>query len=207
MCKTSDSPLGRDREGNSDEVGSKEAFERIYLLFFPKVRGWLLQRGFKEQQAEELAQDTFTRVHGGLDGFRGDSSLFTWILTIAKRLASNHYRDSNALKRRGIEVSLEAKEEAEGLGLPEASQDPDPLDNLLSNEFRESLDRAVQALPPRQKGCIQLRARVYKYKEIAQLLDIKIDTVKSHLHQAREQLKDAFPNHSFTSGGDQEDEP
>lgn len=134
------------------------------------------------------------RVYQGIGRFRGDASFETWLFRITwNRWSKELHSATNLRKRR--EVPLDETVEAEGplpieaMALVNWCQE-DPLDNALTGERRALLQRELQVMPPQMRRCILLL--VYqgcKYREIAALLQISIETVKSHLHQAKTRLK------------------
>ena len=61
----------------------------------------------------------------------------------------------------------------------------------MSGERREQLRSALEELPPRMRDCLLLRLdKGLKYREIAEIMNTRVDTVKSQLYQAKERLKD-----------------
>ncbi len=177
----------------SDRLPKDEVFERLFELHQPWLQRWFVSSGFTIGESEDLTQETFVKVYRGLDGFRGESSVGTWIKTIATRLALNHKRASQAQKRRALEISLD-QDESVGCQL-ESDSAAGPLQLVLHREVREYLEKAIEALPRQRRRCLMLRVRGYKYKEIAFLLGISIEAVKSQLNQARNQLKPVLSEH------------
>ena len=93
-------------------------------------------------------------------------------------------------KRDAQEVSLEEP----GTGGPADSAwesgETGPLDGVLADERSKKLRRAFEELPPQMRRCVMLRVdQDLKYREIAVQMDVSIDTVKAHLFQARQILK------------------
>ena len=190
-----ETPSRRDR----DQDRLRERFERYY----GPVSFYFNRLGFSREDSHDLAQDTFVRAYRGLGGFRGDARFKSWLFTIAKNVGSNETRAQQAGKRSGREIDLDALgtesplRDAEGeeesraekgdYALPDAG--PDPLEGLLAVEQRELLREALGGLPDRMRRTVYLR--VYQeltYREIAEILKVSIQTVKSQLHQARQRL-------------------
>ena len=169
----------------------EEAFRRIFERSYRPVVGFFRRHGFSHEDCEELAQETFFRVHKSLGEFRGAARFDTWLFQIAANLYRNALRDQGAQKREGREISLDAAPAPSPLEtqIPPA-EDPSPLEELLERECDEKLQRAICALPPQRRRCVELRvAGGLKYREIAEVLRISIDTVKTHLNHARQQLR------------------
>src|SRR3954468_7972952 len=87
---------------------------------------------------DELVQDTFVRAFNSLDGFRGESSLRTWLFTIERRLLLDRRR---SIRRRGEEVEVQ-----EG----DATTEYDSLDSVVADETRHRLRGAMEKLSPTQ---------------------------------------------------------
>jgi RNA polymerase sigma-70 factor (ECF subfamily) len=175
---------GIDLEGN---------FERLFKLHDRRIRSYFLQRGFTAEEASDLVQEVFLRVSRGLETFRGDARFKTWLFEIADHVAQNEMRRRSTGKRKGREISLETggpSEEGEPARFEPPPQPPRALDEMLKRERAERLGRAIQDLPPKMRACFQMRYRQgRKYEEIALLMNVSIDTVKAHLHQAKQKLR------------------
>lgn len=173
-------------------------FDRLFERHGQEVHRFFVRQGFSFDRAAELTQETFIRVYQGLSEFRGTSTPRTWIFSIARNLSLNTRRDERTQKRLGTTISLDelGPPEEEGpsaaAALPDRSA-PDPLDGILRRERSERLWRAVDELPPRMAQCVRLRLEQERsYQEIADLLGVAIDTVKSQLHQAKGRLRETL---------------
>jgi RNA polymerase sigma-70 factor (ECF subfamily) len=128
-------------------------------------------------------------VFRGVNSFRGQSSLRTWIYRIAVNEAHNHRRWFVRHCRR--EVSLE-KEGTEQEGRIEMAQDPgpSPYDQTLDKETRVLVERALTRINPLFRTAVVLRdIQNMSYEEIAEILQISLGTVKSRILRGREALK------------------
>ena len=175
---------GIDPEGN---------FERLFKLHAPVIRNYVLRRGLSAEEARDSTQEVFLRVSRGLSSFRGDSQFRTWLLEIADHVYQNELRRRSTGTRKGKEISLETGgqgEEGEPARFEPPPQPPKALDEVLKREQAERLSQAIEDLPPKMRACFQLRyGQGRKYEEIAVLMNVSIDTVKAHLHQAKQRLK------------------
>ncbi len=174
-------------------IDPEESFRRIHRHYYPLVRSFFARRGFTEQEIEDLAQETFFRVYRKLDGFRGDSQFETWLFQVTANVYKNELRSRTAQKRDAQEVSLEDAESGppggEG-GVSLTAVETGALDDMLTGERAEMLHRAMRELPPQMRRCVELRVCWdLKYREIAVLMGVSIDTVKAHLFQARQLLR------------------
>jgi RNA polymerase sigma-70 factor, ECF subfamily len=119
-----------------------------------------------EAQAEDVAQETFVRVWKGLGKFRGESSLSTWIFTIARRACLD------ALKRRKKTVCLD-----------EVVERPRVDRELLD------IDALLQELPEREREAVVLfYLEDRSYEEVARTMETPMGTVKTLLFRARKQM-------------------
>lgn len=174
-------------------IDREESFHQIFRQYSRLVRSFFARRVRSEEEVEDLVQETFFRVHRNLDLFRGDSKFETWLFQVSANVYKNAVRSQTTQKRDAPEVSWdEATSSAlgeDGSVLWEAREDG-PLEDLLQDERSRMLYLAMQELPPQMRRCVELRvSRDMKYREIADLMDVSIDTVKAHLFQARQQLR------------------
>lgn len=177
---------GKDREEN---------FRQIFLFFYRWTLRIFVRRGFPEDEAKDLVQDTFLRVHEKLATFRGDSPFESWLYRVADNIYKNRLRTLATQKRAAQEVAWEDVVEGDLAAKPTGdfrlrTSADGPLDQILTEEREERLYRAVADLPPQMRRCVLLRVvGDLKYREIAAILRVSVDTVKAHLYQARQQLK------------------
>ena len=144
------------------------------------------------EDAEEVAQDVFVRVHRALQRFRGDSEFSTWMYRIAVNLARNKYRWN---KSRGgnraisIDAPIEGRDgETSGMDLPENRPGPDEETQLA--EFQQNVTEELEKLPPLYREALVLRnIEQMSYEDIATLLGCKLGTIKSRIARAREELR------------------
>ena len=175
---------GIDPEGN---------FGRLFERHARGIHYFFLRRGFSAEEARDLVQDVFLRVSRGLPKFRLESQFKTWVFEIADNVAQNELRRRSTAKRKGKEISFDTGgqgEEGEPAPFEPPPQPPKALDEVLKREQEERLSRAIQDLPQKMRACFQLRyGQDRKYEEIAVLMNVSIDTVKAHLHQAKQRLR------------------
>jgi RNA polymerase sigma-70 factor (ECF subfamily) len=176
-------------------IDREETFRQLYVLHFRSVYRFFARRGFGPDECLDLAQETFLRVHEHLGAFRGDARFETWLFKIATNLYRNRLRTLATLKRHAQEVPLDSAPEGDlSAGRPEANlpatREPGPLCDVLAEERLKLLRNAMDQLPAQMRRCVLLRVEGdFKYREIAHLMQVSVDTVKAHLFQARQQLK------------------
>jgi RNA polymerase sigma-70 factor, ECF subfamily len=175
-------------------IDPEENFRKIFHYYSRIIYKFFAKRGFNEAECEDLVQETFLRVHRNLDSFRGDAQFGTWLFQVSANVYKNELRSRTAQKRDAQEVSLEDSEPY-GSGMSGARislelEGEGPLEDMLTDERSEVLRRAMADLPTQMRRCVELRVNQdLKYREIAVLMGVSIDTVKAHLFQARQLLK------------------
>jgi len=132
-------------------------------------------------EAEDLAQEAFLRVWRGLGNFRGEARFTTWLYRIVTNLCYNRLA---SLRRQLLDAGEGG---VDALALP---SDGDPPAVVEVAERRAFLHRQIVALPDKYRLVITLfYLQEFSYQEIAQVLDLPLGTVKTHLFRARERLK------------------
>lgn len=164
--------------------GEAAAFEAIVRTYQRRIYGVALRMTRRHEVADDITQETFVRAYSHLHRFELGRPLAPWLTRIAVNLSINHL---NGAARREQPFA-----EGDGpTGEPPADKENNPLNDLMSKEFREALDRAVQKLPPEQKAVFVLKvSEDMRYEDIAAALDISTGTVMSRLFRARQRLKE-----------------
>jgi RNA polymerase sigma-70 factor (ECF subfamily) len=80
------------------------ALDILYRRFHPRVAAWCLRFCGNRQDAADLAQEVFVRVHERLDSFRGDSRFSTWLYTVARRVAINRAEASRLRRTESLDA-------------------------------------------------------------------------------------------------------
>jgi len=167
----------------------------VFLEYQDRVRRFFRKKGVPEEEAPDLTQDTFLRVFRAEASFDNRVQLEAWLFEIARGVWINCLRDRKAKKRAGASISLdEPDREGEPRDVSDAAYQPgdgqDALTGAITREQLEILRRALDELPEQMRQCVSLRLRDdLKYKEIAEVMRISIETVKSHIHQAKQRLR------------------
>jgi len=168
-------------------TGDRGAFrvlvERHYTAVFRLCRSILRN----SEDAEDATQEVFVRVHQNLTQFAGRGAFGAWL----RRLTVNHCLNrtqSAATKASSRSCSLDLLAET----LPAASE-TDPEERLLRSEERTGIKRALDELPPSQRAALSLRLiQGLSYEEIADLMGVPVNSVRSWLHRGRARLREAL---------------
>ncbi len=173
------------------EGDEEEFFEGLFDRYYRPVSRFFAKRGISKDECLDLTQDTFLGVHRGISRFRRSDDVEKWLFTIAANVWRNRCRGQSTQKRSALVLSLESGAVDTSVISAQGSSPPTPEANALSDERIQLLRRAVAELPPQMRRCVFLRIdQDLKYREIADLLCISIDTVKSLLGQAKKRLKE-----------------
>ena len=176
-----------------DRGSGRDELEALFQQSYRKVVYYFVRAGFTAENAKDAAQETFYRASRGWDDFRGDASRETWLYEIARNIYKNSLRDGSTLKRQGVEVSIDSPSsggERDERAVPELpATQPDPEWQAMRSEDADRLGKAIARLPDHRRRCVELRLLDLQYDEIAGIMGISIETVKSHLYQARESLR------------------
>ena len=134
-------------------------------------------------EAEDAAQETFVRMYTKLHTYQSDRKLSSWVLSIA-----SHYCIDRLRRRRFNWLSLD--EEPVAAVLPSGGRGPE--ERALCRETRDEVQSLVDRLAPGYRAPLILRYwHDLSYAEIAQVMGLSVQAVKSRLHRARLQLADA----------------
>ncbi len=164
-------------------------FDRLFRQHYRLVCLYFIRLGARPEEASDLAQEVFLNAYGALDEFRGESSEKTWLFSIAKNKWRNWLRDKSRHKRSAPETPIDQLLD-EGWQPIESTETADPLKGSIVSERQQKVLDAINSLPPRMRRCLMLRvAQDKKYREIADVMQISIQTVRSQLSQGRDHLK------------------
>lgn len=159
--------------------GQEEAFNALVQAYKERLYWHIRRFVCSHDDADDLLQDTFIKIWNGLENFREDSKLFTWVYRIATNEALNFIRRK---KIRGM-LSME------------------PLDNILhkkidddvwfnGNELQRELHKAIQKLPTKQRLVFNLRYfDELSYNEISEILNTSAGSLKASYHHAYIKIK------------------
>jgi RNA polymerase sigma-70 factor (ECF subfamily) len=173
---------------------NKPDFQAIYVSFGEKIRRYLA-RLVGEADFEDVTQEVFLKVNASLAEFRSDSSLSTWIYRIATNAAIDHNRKSlTRLKEQAAEGHLPDNSMTE----ESMAVDPTPPQDrqLIRKEMSACIRGIVDGLPENYRTVLILSdLEELTNNEIAEVLDISLETVKMRLHRARTRLKKELEHH------------
>src|SRR4051794_1739358 len=161
-------------------AGDLQAFERLYRMYQPRLTRFLTTLLRRPQLIEEVLDDTMMVVWQSADRFRGSSKLSTWIFAIA-------YRKAHKARLKWPDPIEEPEQDTR------LSEDPAPDDELHHQKLHDSLMRAMDQLSADHRAVVELTYfHGLGYREIAEIVDCPVDTVKTRMFHARRRLKQAI---------------
>lgn len=161
-------------------AGDLQAFERMYRLYQPRLTRFLTTLLRRPQLIEEVLDDTMMVVWQTADRFRGSSKPSTWIFAIA-------YRKAHKARLRWPDPVEDPESDNR------VSEEPAPDDELHHQRLHDSLMRAMDTLSADHRAVVDLTYfHGLGYREIAEIVDCPVDTVKTRMFHARRRLRQAI---------------
>jgi len=160
--------------------GDVESFEKIYRAYTDYVYNVAFRIVQNREDAQEVTQEVFISVYRNIKNFRFQAKLKTWIHRITVNKAINCTKKESKVKNKTVDY----------MDASIADNSLNPLDEKSEREDKEGMiNKLLEALTPEQRACIVLRnIEGLSYKEIAQVLNIGINAVRSRLKRAREKV-------------------
>ena len=162
--------------------GDASALETLLVRYQPRLYRFSLRMCGNVDEAGDVAQDSLISMARSLRDFRGDASVSSWLYTIARRNCIRKRRRSKFAPAREESLDAPASETAGRVTDPS----PTPEQSATNREIEIALTRAIDALDPPQREVLVLRdVEGLSAPEVARILEISVDAVKSRLHRAR----------------------
>ena len=161
-------------------------FEALYRKYFARVYRYFNRScGVSDDESQDLAQETFKRIYENFNQYRGEAE-WGFIQITAKRVLLNWLRSARTAKRWAQLVDIDDPELALD---PAAANEPDFIERQDRDARIRCLLDAIVELPERQRECFRLSVVGFKYNEIAKILKVTEDAVKSRVRDAKRQLR------------------
>ena len=172
------------------QTGDTEAFDQLVSRYRTRIFGMIYNMVHNEQDAWDLAQDSFVKAWKSITRFRGQSSFYTWIYRIVMNVTIDWLRKKQ-VKGAGGEFNdeIELKEiDPASRTVPKA--DALPHERMEHAEIRSRIEAAIAQLSPEHRAVILMKEMEdMQYHEIAESLGCSIGTVMSRLFYARKKLQ------------------
>jgi RNA polymerase sigma-70 factor, ECF subfamily len=181
------------------QAGDTGAFDQLVTRYRTRIFGMIYNMVHNEQDAWDLAQDSFVKAWKSIGRFRGKSSFYTWMYRIVMNVTIDWLRKKQ-VKGAGAEFddAVQLKEiDPAAKTAPKAEELP--YERMERGELRAKIDKAIAQLSPEHRAVILMKeTEGMQYHEIAESLGCSIGTVMSRLFYARKRLqnllKDVYEN-------------
>lgn len=187
-----------------NQDGQDDAFKLLFQGYFHRIVRFFANRGFSYDDSLDLTQETFLRVFRYGGGFRGEASPRNWLYQIATNVGKNEWRRRGTSKRKAqltpVEVAVDVYASEYGLwpGAGEAAH----VEAVFAGERLAAARAAILELPPRMRQCLLLFCfHEMSYNEIADVMKISLDTVRSQIRDGRERVKARVAELTGHTGG------
>lgn len=172
------------------QAGDTEAFDELVTRYRTRVFSMIYNMVHNEQDAWDLAQDSFLKAWKSIGRFRGQSSFYTWIYRIVMNVTIDWLRKkqvkaggaefNDAIQLREIDPASKTVPKTEAL----------PHQVMERDEIRARIEKAIGQLSPEHRAVILMKEiDDMQYHEIAEALGCSIGTVMSRLFYARKKLQ------------------
>ncbi len=161
--------------------GDMRAFETLYRNYFPRLARFIERMTRRPELVEEILNDTMFVVSTSAHKYNRSSKVSTWVFAIAYRKSLKALRD--------VDIPVESDEAADAIADP-----AEPRDEVMQAQLRRVLSEAVDALSANHRAVIELTYfHEIGYREIAQIMECPVETVKTRMFHARRRLKALLP--------------
>ena len=168
--------------------GDNTAFDDLVIKYTPKLYGLIYHMTSNHEDTDDILQDVFAKAHRALKKFRGKSTFYTWIYSIATNMTLNSLKKRNrrrTMSLNDVDLAIE-KDEA----FIEATSKSDPVREANIVELQERLNIAMQELSePHRMVVTMFDIQGMPHREISKILGISEGTVRSRLFYAHRLLQ------------------
>lgn len=179
---------------NEDAEAFRELFDRYNQRAYSVALGVVKN----PQDALDIVQEGFVKVHKHIKNFEGSSSFYTWLYRIIMNLSIDHIRRSKRATRIDYDDRvLRSADEVEGDGtiMPDILGSS-PKKSVLRRELSEAIAAALEELPEHHRAVILLReVEGMTYEEMADTLEVPKGTIMSRLFHARRKMQESLDDY------------
>lgn len=159
--------------------GDPDAFAAFVDAYKAPVRAFVRRSGVPASDCEDVFQDVFIKIHQNVDRFEAERELHPWVFTIVVNTTRSYFRRA---ERRAISIELAPMAAMESHG-PSAER------TCVARQALHRLERDIRELPDRHREALLLAVfENMRMKDIASVLDVPVNTVKTWLRRARARL-------------------
>ena len=170
------------------QAGDARAFDELVVKYSPRLYGLVYNMTSNHEDTNDLLQDVFAKAFRSVNGFRGKSSFYTWIHSIAVNMTIN------CLKKRGRrfqmsldDVDLNIQNDKEFIELTASSS---PVREADLGELQQKLNESMLKLSPEHRAVVTMfDIQGMPHAEISKILGVSEGTIRSRLFYAHRQLQ------------------
>ena len=174
--------------------GDKEAINTILHSVQPRIYRFSLQMCRNETDAEDVVQETLFTLFQKIEEIRSESAIYPWLYTVARNCCYKKFRlraKNKAIQDEGVPVEVSEFTQGGRAGV-------DPVESMEATESRERVTRAIHKIRPLYREVLILRdVEGLSGPEAASIIGVSESTVKSRIHRARAELRDAYDNQPY----------
>ena len=164
--------------------GDLQAFDEVYERFGEMIYNLALRLAVNREEAADLTQEIFLRIYRHLGSFGGRSTLKTWVF----RIAINHCRDRLSRHYPATQSIDDGAEEGSGVTIADPGRGPEEL-AVAADEGRRVMEGLSRVAPVFREAVVLRDLEGLSYEEIAEVLGVRVGTVRSRIARGREQLR------------------
>ncbi|HXL01959.1 MAG TPA: sigma-70 family RNA polymerase sigma factor [Candidatus Atribacteria bacterium] len=169
--------------------GNEDLFYFLVRRYEKQILNYIYRLVKQREEAEDLAQETFTKAFFALRQYDHTYEFSTWLFRIALNVCRDYFR-RRKIAFFSLNTPVGEEEETEWGELIEQNSFPDPDGELDNRELRRELEKAIDHLPLKFKEVIVLRhLEGLSYSDISEITNLPAGTVKTYLHRARKKLQ------------------
>jgi RNA polymerase sigma-70 factor (ECF subfamily) len=170
-------------------AGDRAAFQTLFEKYHRRAFAIAIGVVKRPEDALDVVQDAFIKVHKHIGNFQGTSSFYTWLYRIVMNLAIDHIRKARKVTEWGDDVQRD-DDAGDGTLVPHMP-DENPSKAVVRRELSAKINAALETLPEYHRAVILLReVEGMSYEEMAQVLDVPKGTIMSRLFHARRKLQE-----------------
>jgi len=185
------------------QKGDNEAFKTLVEKYHKKAYSIALGMVHNPEDAMDITQEAFIKVHKYIDNFKGSSSFYTWLYRIVINLCIDFLRREGKYSTVGYDDALthgsngQQPLDTEPNGpVPQLEQTQNPSQELGRKEVGEQIQKAIDSLSANHRTVIVMReVEGLSYREMAKILGCSQGTIMSRLHHARYRLRKILKNY------------
>lgn len=171
------------------QEGDEEAFRELYERHAHALINFCHKMCYDRDIAEDMAQETFLRIIRSRNSYRPEAAFTTYLYTVAKNLWIDRYRSLKAAPK-PVSADQPVGDGDTTLGESVEGREEGPVKQVADREAARLVQAAIEELPEAQRLVFVLaEAQGLKYREIADILEVPVGTVKSRMNAAVTRLR------------------